>query len=73
MDFNFDIEERGVFYPVSERVLINPARHESVSEILDTINHESLHFSLRDEELDEIQEHWAIKKIIWIDEYSKTL
>jgi hypothetical protein len=67
--FNFDIEDRGIFYPESKRTLINPARHESIQEIFDTITHETIHQALEDQELDETQEHWAIRKIMWQDEY----
>lgn len=69
MDFNFTIDEHGIFYPESGRVLINPARHESIAELINTINHETIHMVLEECDLDEVAEHWAIKKIQWIDEF----
>lgn len=71
MDFNFDIEDRGIHYPESGRVLINPSKHESLQELLDTMDHEMLHPALDEFDLDEVQQHWVIKKIAWIDEFLK--
>ena len=67
--FNFDIDERGIFYPESKRVLVNPSRHESLQEIYDTITHEVIHQALEDQDFDETQEHWIIRKIMWSNEF----
>ena len=67
--FNFDIEDRGVFYPETKRVLVNPAKHESIQEIYDTITHEVIHLAIEDQDLDETMEHWVIRKIMWQAEY----
>lgn len=68
--FSFCIEDRGIYYADSKRVLVNPAKHESIHEIFDTITHEVIHQAIASEELDEIQEHWAIQKVMWIMEYT---
>jgi len=40
-----------------------------MQDIYDTINHEVLHYCLKDEDIDDYMEHDPIFKLQWIDEY----
>jgi len=76
-----DSSELGVCYQQTKQVWISLHRHESIQNIIDTVNHETLHQALRsdvikknehDDEMDMTrfmdteQEHELIKRVIWL-------
>jgi len=54
---------RGDTYSDTEQSYTNLASHESIFEILDTINHETLHVALKREDMTIETEHIIIRKI----------
>ena len=70
-DFAIHGEDFGAYYSETNRAIIYLINHESLDEILKTINHEILHyiFDLFDLVIDEEQEHKLIFKIQWAKEY----
>lgn len=64
-------ENRGIYYPDTERILIYPIQHENIEDLLATINHELIHYAVdkADEEMDDDQEEKVIYKIQWVDEW----
>ena len=54
---------RGDTYSDTEQSFTNLAPHESIFEILDTINHEVLHVALKREEFTIETEHIIIRKV----------
>jgi len=70
-DFAIHGEDFGAYYSETNRAIIYLINHESLDEILKTINHEILHyiFDLFDLIIDEEQEHKLIFKMQWAKEY----
>ena len=70
-DFAIHGEDFGAYYSETNRAIIYLINHESLDEILKTINHEILHyiFDLFDLVIDEEQEHKLIFKMQWAKEY----
>ena len=76
-----DSAEYGVTYQDRKRVWITLHRHESIENIINTINHESLHQAIRSvvveskndkgekmdegENMDMEEEHELMKRVIW--------
>ena len=56
---------RGITYYNPQLCIIYPHRHETIDDIICTINHEALHMALTREELDVQVEHRAIEMIMW--------
>ena len=72
IDFRFDsTENRGMYYPDTERILIYPIQHENVEDMLYSITHETIHYALdkADETLDDEQEEKIIYIIQWAEEW----
>ena len=63
--------EAGIYYPNSERVLIYLNNHESMTDILKTIQHELIHAAIEhcDIEMDEDQEEKLIFFMAWAEEF----
>ena len=52
------------------RIIIFPHQHEAITSIIDTINHEAIHYCIgEDESIDPYQEHALMYKLQWINEY----
>ena len=73
-----DATERGVCYGESKQVWISLHLHESITDIVDTINHESLHQAIKSDfngmskdsmdmgdTMDGEQEHELMKRVTW--------
>ena len=73
-----DSGEYGVCYQETKRVWITLHRHESIDNIINTINHETLHQAIADESVKGIdddvnesakmhgeEEHELMKRVIW--------
>ena len=69
-----DSSEYGVTYPERKKSWVTLHRHESMDNIINTMNHEALHMAIRDDmgcDLDEMkhmdgeEEHELMKRIIW--------
>ena len=59
-------DDRGVYFDETNRAIIILQNHECVEDILSTINHESIHFCLReDEDIDEEQEEQITFRMAW--------
>jgi len=59
-------EERGIFYSETNRAIIYLNSHESLDDIYQTIQHEVIHYCLRDmEDIDELQEESVIFSMAW--------
>mgnify|MGYP001162197767 FL=1 len=72
IDFRFDSQEnRGMYYPDTERILIFPTQHENVEDMLYSITHETIHYALdkADETLDDDMEEKIIYRIQWAEEW----
>jgi Zn-dependent peptidase ImmA (M78 family) len=72
VDFKmFGKGEAGIYYPNSERVIIYLNNHESMTDILKTIQHELIHAAIEkcDEEMDEDQEEKLIFFMAWSEEF----
>ena len=72
IDFRFDsTENRGMYYPDTERILIFPVQHENVEDMLYSITHETIHYALdkADETLDDDMEEKIIYRIQWAEEW----
>jgi len=54
---------RGITYSDTESCWVNLATHESIFEILDTLNHETLHAALKREGFEIEMEHILIRKL----------
>jgi hypothetical protein len=63
--------EAGIYYPNSGRVLIYLNNHESLTDILKTVQHELIHVAIEecDIEMDEDQEEKLIFFMAWTDEF----
>tara|TARA_B100000029_G_scaffold504753_1_gene584165 strand:- start:605 stop:850 length:246 start_codon:yes stop_codon:yes gene_type:complete len=62
--------DRGVFYEETNRAVIVLPNHENLTDILSTIQHETIHFCIKDEdEIDEEMEEEIIYKIAWAEQY----
>tara|TARA_R110002020_G_scaffold113233_3_gene260189 strand:- start:1680 stop:1928 length:249 start_codon:yes stop_codon:yes gene_type:complete len=60
--------DRGVFYEATNRAIIVLPNHESYDDILATIQHESIHFCLKDtDDLDDEHEESIIWKMAWAE------
>jgi len=55
--------DRGDTYSDTEQSFTNLAPHESIFEILDTINHETIHVALKREDMTIEIEHIIIRKL----------
>ena len=59
-------DDRGVFYEATNRALVMLSNHECLEDIFSTIEHESIHFCLReDEDIDEEQEEELVFRMAW--------
>ena len=45
----------------------NLMHHETIEDIIDTVNHEAKHAALRREELDDETEHIILRKMAWVE------
>lgn len=63
-------EDRGHYYPDSDRVVIYLNSHESLDDLYKTIQHESIHAAINrlSEELDEDHEERAIFFMAWAED-----
>ena len=73
MKIDFRIEKgdnRGVYHSDTKRILIYPPQHENIEDMIDTINHETLHYAIdkTDELMDEDQEERVIFNLQWARE-----
>ena len=60
--------DRGAFFDATNRAIIVLPAHESLDDILATIQHETIHFCLKDmETLDDEHEEIIIWKMAWAD------
>ncbi len=58
--------DRGVFYDTSNRAIVILPNHECFEDIISTIQHESIHFCLKDDDsMDEEQEEEIIYRMAW--------
>lgn len=72
VDFRaFGKGEAGIYYGSSERILVYLNNHESLTDILKTIQHELIHHCIAkcDEDMDEDQEEKTIYFMSWADEF----
>ena len=72
IDFRFDgTENRGMYYPDTERILIFPTQHECIEDMLYSITHETIHYALdkAEETLDDDMEEKIIYRIQWAEEW----
>lgn len=67
----FGSEDRGRYYPDSQRLLVYISNHESLADIFKTIDHELFHHCIHqcDEEMDEDQEERLVFYLAWAEEY----
>jgi hypothetical protein len=62
--------DRGVFYEETNRAVVILPNHENLTDILSTIQHETIHFCIKDEEeIDEEMEEEIIYKMAWAKQY----
>ena len=62
--------DRGVFYEETNRAVIVLPNHENLADILSTIQHETIHFCIKDEDdIDEEMEEEIIYKVAWAEQY----
>jgi hypothetical protein len=65
-------DNRGVYYEATKRALVFLGMHESLDDILKTVNHEVLHHCFAEagenEDMDEMQEERLIFCIQWAGE-----
>jgi hypothetical protein len=62
--------DRGVFYEETNRAVIVLPNHENLTDILSTIQHETIHFCIKDEDdIDEEMEEEIIYKVAWAEQY----
>ena len=70
VDFSFNIDTRGVYHNSTDRVLINPAKHSCLEDMVDTLTHEiAIHYCLADNTdiiVDDDHEHWMTNRLTWI-------
>ena len=60
--------DRGAYFETSNRALVILANHESLEDILATLQHESIHCCLKDDdEIDEEQEEEIIFRMAWAE------
>jgi hypothetical protein len=58
--------DRGVFYDTTNRAIVILQNHECYEDILSTLQHETIHFCLKeDEDIDEEQEEEIIYRMAW--------
>ena len=72
VDFKtFGKGEAGIYFGSSGRILIYLNNHESLTDILKTIQHELIHHAIArcEEEMDEDQEEKLIYFMAWADEF----
>lgn len=70
VDFRiFGTENRGIYYHESKRAVIYLNKHESLEDIIKTIQHEMIHhcINMHDIEIDEDQEEALIFQISWAE------
>lgn len=70
-DFSFRLEHKGEYFMQTKKAVINPANHDSIQEILTTIEHEGIHAVLDfiNEDSSEFDEHWFISHVVWNEYY----
>ena len=62
--------DRGVFYEETNRAVVILPNHENLTDILSTIQHETIHFCIKDEEeIDEEMEEEIIYKMAGAKQY----
>tara|TARA_R110002020_G_scaffold46132_2_gene131422 strand:+ start:2254 stop:2514 length:261 start_codon:yes stop_codon:yes gene_type:complete len=60
--------DRGVFYEATNRALIILPNHECVEDIISTLQHETIHFCIKDDDnIDEEHEEEVIYRMAWAD------
>jgi predicted Zn-dependent protease len=62
-------DNRGIYYPESQRIIIYLNKHESFEDLLKTINHELIHHCINicGETMDDDQEEKCIFCMSWAD------
>ena len=70
MDFNFFIEDMGEFLTVSKKTYVNPIKCEGLTELYNTMNHETYHkiFDCEDIDIDDSQEHHLVRMMAWMED-----
>tara|TARA_B100000029_G_scaffold26631_1_gene26227 strand:- start:360 stop:590 length:231 start_codon:yes stop_codon:yes gene_type:complete len=66
----YDDENRGIFYEETGRIIVYLKNHETLDDILSTIQHEFVHKCIADfeETLDEDQEEKLIYQMAWAED-----
>ena len=70
-DFRIWGEDRGNYFPETDRVIIFLNQHETLDDLLSTISHEYIHFCINQtgEIMDDYQEERIIYIMSWANEY----
>ena len=70
-DFRTWGTDRGNYYPETDRIIVFLSPHETLDDLLSTINHEYLHYCINEsgEIMDDDQEERIIYIMSWADEY----
>ena len=70
-DFRTWGTDRGNYYPETDRIIVFLSPHETLDDLLSTINHEYLHYCINEsgEIMDDDQEERIIYIKSWADEY----
>ena len=70
-EFGFTGEDQGVFFETTNRCIVYLNKHESLDDIIKTVDHEVFHFCVTklDEKIDDEQEHKMIYYLQWAEEY----
>ena len=66
----YDDENRGIFYEETGRIIVYLKNHETLDDILSTIQHEFVHKCIADfdETLDDDQEEKLIYQMAWAED-----
>jgi len=70
-DFRVCGDDRGVYYPETDRIIIFLNQHETLDDLLSTITHEYIHFCIGEsgELMDDDQEERIIYVMSWAEDY----
>jgi hypothetical protein len=63
---NYNDNTKGEMYSDTEDTWVNVSAHETESDLIDTIIHESIHVALKREEISDDREHNLIKHMNWV-------
>uniref|UniRef100_A0AAU7N477 Uncharacterized protein n=1 Tax=Nitrosopumivirus cobalaminus TaxID=3158414 RepID=A0AAU7N477_9VIRU len=66
--FAADIEGKGQYDTIDDEILVNLSKHASLIDLIDTIEHEYIHYLLIDENMSDLKEHRIITRLKWFGE-----